>query len=175
MRPAKTPISGRKKWVISSLLGSVLLVGTASAEGGHSGDEHHEEIPNHHLGLFIGSGWETKRDGHEDDKGLALGLEYVYKFHRRWGIGGVFETLGDETIREITVIVPVSFYPGAGWRLVAGPGIETTETKEKAMVRLGVGYNFHLGKWSISPEGFADYVEGGAVIWIGGVAFGYRF
>ncbi len=132
-------------------------------------------MPHHHLGPFIGSGWETKREGEENDKGLAVGVEYEYRFHRKWGIGGVFETLGDDTIREITMVVPVSFHPAGGWRLLAGPGYETTEKKDKPLLRLGVGYGIHPPKWSIVPEGFADFVEGGAIIWIGGVAIGYQF
>ena len=160
----------KSSFVVLALAGLVFVPGAVLSES-----EHHE-VSKHHLGLFLGSGWETKRDGHEDDKGLAVGLEYVYRLRQKWGIGGVVETLGDETIREITFVVPVSFHPAGGWRLFTGPGYETTEEHDHLLWRLGVGYGFHLGKrWSIAPEGMVDLVETGATIWIGGVAIGYHF
>ena len=70
--------------------------GAQAAEGQDHGDLHP-----HHLALFLGAGLETKREGREKDKGLAAGLDYEYRFHEKWGVGGVFETLGGDTIREI--------------------------------------------------------------------------
>ena len=149
-----------------------LLVPTGARAAG--GEDHGNSHP-HHLGVFLGAGLETKRDGREEDKGFAAGLEYEYRFHKKWGVGGVFETLGGETIREISLVVPVSFHPGGGWRLFAGPGYEFTEQKDKPLLRLGVGYEFHARNWTIAPEFIADSVSGGAVIWIAGVAFGFGF
>ena len=138
-------------------------------------DEHHGYHP-HHVGLFFGGGVETKRDNQEKDKGLVVGLLYEYRLNERWGIEGVFETLGGDTIREITVAVPVVLHPHKGWRLFAGPGYEFTEKKDKWLFRLGAGYEFHLsGNWTLAPELISDFVDGGAIIWLAGVSIGYGF
>ena len=155
-----------KRLVAVMTLGAVLAPATTWAAEGHP----------HHLALFLGGGQEEKRDGRENDKGFAAGLEYEYRFAEKWGVGGVFETLGGDTIREVSLVLPFSFHPGAGWRLFAGPGYEFTETKDKALFRLGVGYEFHLrGNWNLAPELIADNIEGGATIWLAGIAIGYGF
>lgn len=129
----------------------------------------------HHIALFAGLGTESK-EGHEDVNGFALGLEYEYRFHGHWGIGGVIEGLGQDTIRNVLVVVPVSFHPAGGLRLVVGPGMEFTPKKDKWALRLGAGYNFHLSDhWSLSPELFLDLIETGENTWVAGVALGYGF
>lgn len=129
----------------------------------------------HHFAVFAGLGVESK-EGREDENGFALGLEYEFRFHKRWGIGGVVEGLGQETIRNVLVVVPVSYHPVGGLRLVAGPGMEFTPKKDKWALRLGVGYIFHVSeRWSLSPEIFLDLIETGENTWIAGLALGYGF
>lgn len=111
---------------------------SASEDGGHG------KLPHHHLALFVGGGVETQ-SGHSDHGGFAVGLEYEYRFHERWGVGAVVEALGQDTLRDNVVAVPVSFHPGGHWRLFAGPGIEFTDKKNKFVVRTGVGYEIPLG------------------------------
>ena len=72
--------------------------------------------------------------------------------------------------------VPVSFHPGAGWRLFAGPGYEWAEKKNHWMLRTGFGYEFHLsGQWTLAPEFIVDWIDGGSVTLITGVGIGYQF
>ena len=60
--------------------------------------------------------------------------------------------------------------------MFAGPGMEFTSKKDKFMVRLGLGYEFPLGgHLSLAPEVMTDFIESGAVTWIGGLAIGYEF
>lgn len=154
----------------------VLLIVWLIPSAAKAADEGHHDYHPHHLGLFVGGGVETKSDEPDHDKGLAVGLLYEYRFHERWGIEGVFEALGGDTIREIVVAVPVVLHPHAGWRLFAGPGYETTEKKDKWLFRLGAGYGFHLsGKWTLAPELISDFVDGGAITWLAGVSIGYGF
>ena len=133
------------------------------------------ELPHHHLAVFLGSGVESK-PGRQDEQGFAFGVEYEFRFHERWGVGAVVEALGQDTVRNVLVVAPFSFHPGKGWRLVVGPGVEFTPTKDKFAVRLGTGYEFHISEhWTVAPEFFLDLIETGENTWVGGVAFGYGF
>ena len=138
----------------------------APAAGGHP----------HHLALFLGWGTE-ERSGNLKDKGPAVGAEYEYRFDERWGVGGVVETLGRDTIRQVAFVAPVSYHPGGGpWRLFGGPGFEITEKKDKWLVRLGAGYEIALdGGWSLAPELLVDLIEAGENVWVLGFAIGKGF
>jgi hypothetical protein len=136
---------------IAIVLAAVVAPGLVLAEGDdthHAGDDHGAH--RHHVGLFVGAGVETKRDGGKKEKGPAIGLEYEWRFKKKWGVGGAVEALGGESIRDLSIVAPVSFHPAHGWRLFAGPGHEFTESKDHFLLRAGVGYMFHLNeRWSI--------------------------
>ena len=141
----------------------------ARSAGGH--DKSHP----HHLGLL--AGWATEsKEGRDDENGFALGLEYEYRFHEKWGVGAVLEALGQDTVRNWLLVFPVSLHPGGNWRLVAGPGIESTPKKDKFAFRFGVGYHIGIGgNWSLNPEAFLDLIETGENTWVLGLALGYAF
>jgi len=150
------------------------------------------EIPYHHLALFLGFGVEEKK--YHDEETFALGLEYEYRFSDNWGVGAVYEQLGEDSIRNEVFVVPVSLHLGHGWRIFTGPGYEWHDSsnakkshddsgkpgshkhKDKFLWRLGAGYEFELGKhWSIAPELLVDVIETGDRTWIAGIAVGYHF
>ena len=150
------------------------------------------EIPYHHLALFLGFGIEEKKDHDEDTH--AVGVEYEYRFSQNWGVGAVYEQLGEDSIRNEVLVVPFSLHLGHGWRIFTGPGYEWHDDsnaqkshddegdkgehghKDKWLWRLGAGYEFKVGEhWSIAPEVLVDALEGGDNTWIGGVAIGYHF
>lgn len=150
------------------------------------------EIPYHHLALFLGYGFEEKKNHDEDT--FALGLEYEYRFSERWGIGAVYEQLGEDSVRNEVLVVPLSIHVGHGWRFFTGPGYEWHDDsnaqkshddegesgkhkqKDKFLWRLGAGYEFKVGgHWSIAPEVLVDAIENGDNTWIAGVAIGYHF
>jgi hypothetical protein len=57
---------------------------------------------------------------------------------------------------------------------VAGPGIESTPSKDKFVFRTGTGYDCPLGgSWTITPELFADFISTGETVYIVAVAIGY--
>ena len=86
------------------------------------------------------------------------------------------EFLGQETVRNVVLMFPVSIHPGGHWRIMVGPGVEFTPKKDKFAVRLGAGYEFELGgHWTLAPEVFVDLIESGENTWVGGVALGYGF
>ena len=144
----------------------LLLAGSAAAA----------DLPHHHLAGFLGGGAETTRGGREREIGIAAGIQYEYRFHQQWGVGGLFELLGQDTLRNAIVAVPVSWHPSNNWRLFVGPGYEFTDKKDKALLRVGVGYEIHVNdRWTVAPEIFADFIDDGARTLVGGVAFGYQF
>lgn len=138
-------------------------------------DTGHGKLPHHHLALFAGGGIETE-SGASDRAGFALGLVYEYRFHEKWGIGAAVDALGQNTLRDTAIAFPVSFHLTDRWRLFTGPGVEFTDHGDEFLIRMGVGYEIPLtGKWTVSPEFAADFVEGGRRLFIGGVALGYEF
>lgn len=138
-------------------------------------DTDHGKLPHHHLALFAGGGVETE-SGESSRAGFAFGLVYEYRFHENWGIGAAVDALGQSTIRDSAVAVPVSFHLTEHWRLFAGPGAEFTDDGNEFLIRMGVGYEIPLGgKWTIAPEFSADFIEGGRKVFIGGLSLGYEF
>ena len=131
--------------------------------------------PHHHLGAFAGFVSES-RPGKSDENGYAAGLVYEFRFHEHWGISGAVEGLGSDFVRNMTIVVPASWHPAGGLRFFAGPGYEFTDKKDEFLVRVGLGYEFHLGgKWTLAPEMMFDYVESDTTIWLAGLVLGYEF
>lgn len=138
-------------------------------------DTGHGRLPHHHVALFGGGGVETE-SGHSSRAGFAFGLAYEYRFRENWGVGAAVDALGQNTSRDASVAVPVSFHPTEHWRLFAGPGVEFTEHRNEFLIRLGAGYEIPLtGNWTLAPEFYADFVEGGKRVFTGGLAIGYEF
>ena len=133
------------------------------------------DLPHSHIAGFLGFARES-RPGTPDEDGGAAGLAYEYRFHEHWGVGGVAEVLGGDFIRNVTLVVPVSWHPTGNWRFLAGPGYEFTDKKDKFLVRVGAGYEFHLGgNWTLAPECILDYIETDTTVWIARLALGYEF
>ena len=165
----------RRMSVFRTDVGGLLVLVLYSAVAGAAEENGHHAVPHHHINVFAGLGVETKRD-HADEEGFAIGIGYEYRFHQNWGIGLALEGLGQDTVRDVVLVVPVSLHPGGHWRLVTGPGYEFTETKDKALWRFQAGYEFSMGgDWTLSPELIGDFIEGGAITWIGGIAIGRTF
>jgi hypothetical protein len=158
------------------IFASIIMLGFASSAAFSEEDVGHHKYPHHHLALFAGGGFERDKNGHEEH-GAALGLEYEIRYSEKWGAGVDFEILsGGDTHRSSVLAVPVSYHPNEKWRLFAGPGIEFGEKHDKYLARFGVGYEIHVkGRWVLSPEIIADFVEGGATTYVLGVAIGYGF
>ena len=135
----------------------------------------HSKLPHHHVAVFAGGGVEIE-SSHSDRAGFALGLIYEYRFHEHWGIGASVDALGQNTSRNSAMAFSVSYHPTDRWRLFAGPGVEFTDHGSEFLVRMGVGYEIPLtGHWTLAPELAADFIEGGTILLIGGVALGYQF
>jgi len=133
-----------------------------------------EKIPHSHIA--VSAGWALERKKEKDEEAFTLGIDYEYRATELWGFGGTAEWLGDDVVRNFTVVGLVSLHPAGGLRVFTGPGIEFTDKKDKAMLRLGVGYEFHLNeRWSLAPEFFGDFIENGERTYVGAIALGYSF
>ena len=149
------------------------FVGTSLAEE----DEHH--LPHNHIALVAGMAFEETDDGHHED-GHLVGIEYIRQFSTHWGWGVAFESeVFDSEQKRIGVLaVPVSYFPADHWRLIAAPGIEFREPGEpdKAMFRIGAGYEFELGSHiTLAAETQVDFIAGGTRVYVIALALGYGF
>lgn len=136
--------------------------------------EEPEYWPNHFSASVAGT---SALDEEQTD--LTLGVEYGYRLNERFSIGALAEfVLGGEQRREAVFGVPISFHAVAGLRLVAAPLAELInpfgESEFNVGLRLGADYEFELGRWSVAPLFFADFVDDETLL-IYGIAGGIFF
>lgn len=65
-----------------------------------------------------------------------------------------------------------------GLRLFAAPGylLASGSAKDKWLFRAGISYEIHISeRWTIAPEVFNDFLEGGGDTRVAGVAIGCGF
>jgi hypothetical protein len=131
--------------------------------------EEHKESHYHrnHVGLFLGS---THEEGEDE---ITIGLDYEYRFSQYVGIGVLLEYVGEDD-REGVGMVPLFLHPYKGFRWVAAAGVKPKAEETKFIWRLGIGYRFPIGNWTIAPEFNLDFTEGKTVE-VYGVSFGYGF
>ncbi len=155
-----------------SMAGDVTAPNIGSPDEGSEGDGEHHALPHHHLALVIGAVTESK-EGHQDEHGLAVGIEYEFRFHERWGVGVAVERLSGDHLDATVVVLPASMHPSGGLRLMAGPGVEFAEEDDHWLWRLGAGYEFETGgPWTVAPEVVVDFISGGGTTWVAGLAVG---
>lgn len=145
---------------------------------GHE-DSHHS---NNHLAVFLGSTYSTDAE----HSSFTVGLDYEYRLpilHNKLGIGIFGEVILEEHHNAYAFGIPVFFHPIGGLKLFAAPALEAAKyaegTEEEKWhshfgVRVGVAYDFHVGKISISPTFAYDYINEHGFI-ITGVSFGIGF
>jgi hypothetical protein len=71
-------------------------------------------------------------------------------------------------------VLPVALHHGP-WKFYSGPGMETGHHGDKALLRVGMEYGFHFGRFEISPQVDLDLVEGGESLFVFGVVFARHF
>jgi hypothetical protein len=134
-------------------------------------EEHEEHKESHyhrnHLGLMLGN---THEEGEDE---FTIGLDYEYRFSQYFGIGLLGEYVGEDERKGIGM-VPLFIHPYKGFRFVAAAGVKPKAEETKFVWRLGIGYRFPIGNWTIAPELNLDFTEGRTVE-VFGVSFGYGF
>jgi hypothetical protein len=134
-------------------------------------EEHEEHKESHyhlnHIGLFLGV---THEEGEDE---FTIGLDYEYRFSQYFGLGLLGEYVGEDA-REGVGMGLLFIHPYKGFRFVAGAGVKPKAEETKFIWRLGIGYRFPIGNWTIAPEFNADFTEG-RVVEVYGVSIGYGF
>lgn len=154
--------------------------------------EHKEhEFHRHHLSVFLGATTaDVEVHGGEGNAGTqsgggeaggetertteaSIGLDYEYRLSRLLGIGFLFDYVGGDA-RASVAGIPVFLHPAGGLKLLAAPGLEHHEGENEFLVRLGLGYQFDIGRWAITPGASVDFVDGDEV-YIYGLYIGRGF
>lgn len=149
----------------------VTLTGLAGAMPAAAEEQHGEKDYKNTLAGFVGITSEERREN-----GLSIGLEYERHITEHFGIGAI---LGERTFGDIDTwvfAIPFAYHTGH-WKIYAAPGFEhdIDSNENEPLVRLGVEYGFELGqRWEISPQLDTDFVDGD-VVFIAGVALGWKF
>jgi hypothetical protein len=154
----------------------------------HEVGEHAEhEFHRHHFSVFLGVtdgevekeavvGTESERAAVvvEDEEAFTLGLDYEYRLNRRWGVGALIDFAGGD-FRSWVAGMPVFLHPGRGWKLLLAPGVEDKEDEDgEFLVRVGVLYDFEVGRFTIAPALQVDFVDDEEVL-VYGVNIGKGF
>jgi hypothetical protein len=154
-------LAGAEQQSVPELAAATPGEASESPANGKSREEG-EGFPRHNLNLLVRYTFD------DSEKGLTTGLEYEYRFHRRFGIGGMLEYIaGDINVSLAGVMVNV--HPWRELVLVIGPGIEFDSAEHDTFLRVGALYEFKAGPVFIGPAVIVDTFrdEGHALI-VGG-------
>lgn len=151
--------------VICLLLSSTAIADELEQSETHKGGGHHK----HTLGLFAG----VTVEGHDDL--TTLGIEYSYRFHENWTVGGVAERAERE--KDSTLLIAfIHFWPYKGWVMGVGAGTKDPKGKTEAVYRATIGYEFEIGNgWVIMPQANLDVIENHEDEEVYGIAVGKTF
>jgi|TARA_B110000259_G_C13898912_1_gene356053 hypothetical protein len=129
------------------------------------------EEPKHIAGVFIGY------TNAESETEFSYGVEYEYKFSRRWGAGVGYEKTNNAHHGAGVDVALVSLYlhPWKALRVGLGVGKETVGSytdysdslhphrhsrHSENLVRTSLSYDFHVGGFGIAPTLAVDFVDG---------------
>jgi len=157
----------------------------------HDGDEaqtgHHDRSHlKNEVAFFLGA---TDEHGHDTE--FTLGVDYKRRVADRVAVGGFLDHAGGE-LRNSLVGALVFWWPWRTLALYAGPAMEFHDGRNQDgaggddghgeggdsnenyfVVRVGAGWDFHIGEhYGIIPTVILDLVEGEKV-WVYGLAISY--
>jgi hypothetical protein len=138
-----------------------------------------EEHPRNHAAAFIGATTSTERD--ETD--FTLGGDYLRHLGGRWSIGAFAEAIFADHTNWI-LGPQIRWHVRGGFWLAAEPAVELAveeaeeehepEREARAIFRIGTGYEFELGRWSVEPNLSVD-VSKEKPSWVWGISIGTGF
>jgi hypothetical protein len=150
----------------------------ASEEGAGTHEEH--DFHRHHVSVFLGvtDGEIEKEHGHGegetvDKRNFSMGLDYGYHFNQRWGVGALVEYEGQDFRTWVAGVAGV-LHATRALKLIAAPGFERHEGEYEFLFRLGIRYDFEVGRITIAPAFNVDFVDGEEIL-VYGVNIGRGF
>jgi len=157
----------RTRFAFQSIIVGIPLV--VSGSEAMAASEHSSYHP-HHVSIPIG--WLQKEGGQD---AFAYGLEYEYRITEKIGIGVFFESAQGE-FDLFTYGVPIFYHPVDPMKVFLAAAYETKAFEhEYFLLRVGAGYDFHHGNFSLGPLGWYDFVETGKYLGFIGFGAGYGF
>jgi len=118
-----------------------------------------------------------------DENAFTIGLDYEHRLHPLLGIGAVIEYATDD-LDALTLIGALDLHIWKGLAIQTGPGVEfageeeeedglTTTTNRRSFIyRVGVVYEFEIGRLLLIPQVHYDYSSGNdAVVYATGIGF----
>jgi len=158
-------------------------------QDGQQADE--DDSERNHISVFVGATTET---GDDSETSFTLGADYERRLSEFFGIGALADFALGKTKRTALLGVPFFVHPTEPLEFHAAPAIEfanepsdgdtgedsgdsdsETGSTTNFAVRLGAGYEFALGRFSIAPEVNIDFVSGESASVVYGLAFGIGF
>jgi len=105
----------------------------------------------------------------------TLGIEYSYRLHENWSVGGVIER-ADRDTNSTLVIAFVHLWPYKELYVGAGIGRKDPGDERQNTFRATIGYEFEFaGSWGISPQANVDFIEHEENEEVYGIVLGKRF
>jgi hypothetical protein len=159
--------------VLATLFAALLPL-TAVAQ-----EEPEEAEPRNHAAAFVGATTSTERD--ETD--FTLGGDYLRRLGERWSLGVFAEAvfaehthwvLGPQVRWHVRRGLWVAFEPVVELAKEESEGEHEPEREARALFRIGSGYDFEVGKWSVGPN-FSVDVSREKPSWVFGVNVGQAF
>ena len=152
-------------FIFCIILSSAAVASGSEGKEKHEGEGHHKHV----LALFAG----VTVEEHED---LAtLGIEYSYRFHKNWSVGGVIERAEREKDSTLAIAF-IHLWPVKGLFLGVGAGRKDPGDERETTYRYTIGYEFELGNgWGIAPQANLDVIENHEDEKVLGIAVGKRF
>ena len=154
--------------ILSSLL--ILPLSSMASESGHEEMHDGEEVHHKHtIGLFLG----ITREHSENLE--TIGLEYSYRFHPKWTVGGVIERAEREKDSTLGIVF-LHFWPHKGLFFGGGIGRKDPGDKRENTARATLGYEWELPRaWVINLQANVDFIENEDREEVYGIAFGKSF
>jgi hypothetical protein len=168
------------------LLGSQpnVLSAQQEAEDTHEEEEHHFDNA---VAVFVGGATHLGSEGHSNETGPAIGVEYARRVADRLKIGVLAEYAFTDVERDYIFALPLLVHIAKGFVLVAAPGVEfasieevgheeegSEEQETEFFMRFGAIYEFEFNHWAVGPQVHADLVNGHWVV-VYGMGFGIGF
>ena len=120
-----------------------------------------------------------------DEDAFTVGLDFEHRIHPLLGVGAVIEYATDD-IDSVSLIGVLDLHLWKGLAIQTGPGVEfvgeeeeeaegtTSVNRREFLYRIGMVYEFEIGKLLVIPQVHYDYSSGKDTV-VYATALGFKF